>query len=52
MKKQNFLDFGVIAKRRHHQRTGPPPGTLRQLMNVDRLQSLLVFGADPFIMKK
>ena len=51
LKKQIFLDFWVIAKRRHHQTASPPPRTLSQLRNVDRLQGLLEFGADPFVLK-
>ena len=42
----------MIAKRRHHQRTGPLQYTFSKFMKVDRLQGLLEFGADPFVLKK
>ena len=47
-----FLCLGVVAKRRHHQTTGPSPSTFTQLMNVDRLQVLLEFKADPVVLRK
>ena len=41
-----------MAKRRHHQTNGPPPSKLSQIMNADRRQGLLEFGAHPFVLKK
>ena len=52
MKKQNFHDLGVFAKRCHYQRMGPPPSAFSQFMNVDSLQGLLEFGADSFVLRK
>jgi hypothetical protein len=47
LKKQNILDFGVIAKRRHYQTTGPSPSSFSQFVNVNRLQGLPELGAIP-----
>ena len=52
LEKQNFLDFGVIAKKRHHQTTGPLPSAFTQLMCADMLHGLLELGADPFVLDK
>ena len=41
----------MIAKRRNHQTASPQPSTVSWFMNVDRLQGLLEFGADPFVLK-
>jgi len=49
--KSNFLCSGV-AKRRHHQTTGPRPSNLNQLLRVGSLRALPEFGADPFVLKK
>ena len=52
LEKQIFLGFGVIAKRRHQQKMGPPPSRNSQFINADSMQGLLEFGADPFVLQK
>ena len=42
----------MVAKRRHHQTTGPSPSTFSRLLRVDRLHGLLEFGAYPFSLEK
>jgi hypothetical protein len=41
-----------MAKRRHHQTNGPPPSKLSLIINADRRQGLLEFGAHSFVLKK
>ena len=42
-----------MAKRQHHQTNGPPPRKLSQIMNAERREGLLEFGAPhPFVLKK
>ena len=43
--------FGMVARRRHNQMTGPLPSAFSQLLRVDRLHGLLEFGADLLVLK-